>query len=86
MIEEWRGLLNGVLYVVQFSPVLDSSEADRVARMIREQPLFGWSVQRQYDALAAALASDADLSTGIPQPHPDAAVRTFLSQVLTRLA
>lgn len=84
MTEEWRGLLNGVLYVVQFS-VLDSDEADRVARMIREQPLFGWSVEQQYDALAAALASDADLSTGIPQPHPDAAVRTFLRDVLARL-
>lgn len=83
-MEEWRGLLNGVLYVVQFS-VLDSAEADRVARMIREQPIFGWTVEQQYDALAAALASDADLSTGIPQPHSDAELRTFLRAVVTRL-
>lgn len=83
---EWRGVVNGLLYVVQFEPSIDDDAvvADRVEQL-QAAPPFGLPVPRIVTALRTALADGRPLGTGIPQPHDETAVRTYLSQVADRL-
>jgi hypothetical protein len=84
--QQWRGAVNGVLYIVQFEPDLDDGQvvADRAAQLVA-QPIFDQPVQQTVDELRAALASGAQLTGGIPQPHDEATVRTFLGRLVDRL-
>ncbi|HEY6745767.1 MAG TPA: hypothetical protein VI357_08600 [Mycobacteriales bacterium] len=84
--EQWRGFVNGVLYMVQFEPTLDDDRvvAERAGRLVA-QPLFDRPVGDTVDGLRAALASGEQLTGAIPQPHDEAAVRTFLGRLADRL-
>jgi hypothetical protein len=85
-VEEWRGFVNGVLYMVQFEPTLDDERvvAERAGRLVA-QPIFDRPVEDTVTALRAALASGAPLTGGIPQPHDEATVRTFLGRLADRV-
>jgi hypothetical protein len=84
--EQWRGFVNGVLYLVQFEPDLErSADSNRSVQRLIDRPLFDRPVQDTVDALRAALASGGQLTGGIPQPHDEAAVRSFLTQLVDRL-
>jgi hypothetical protein len=84
--QQWRGAVNGVLYMVQFEPNLDDEQvvADRAAQLVA-QPIFDQPVQQTVDALRTALASGEPLTGAIPQPHDEATVRTFLGRLVDRL-
>lgn len=82
---EWRGVNNGVLYSVQFAQELNDAQVDRIARWLLGQPLWELTQQQEYDALAEALRSDAQLTKLIPEPHTENAYRDFLRRVLARL-
>jgi hypothetical protein len=82
---EWRGLVNAVLYTVQFDRALDDETVDRVARLLLENPLLGLTPEQEYAALAEALRSGEPLTGDIPQPHSEEAVRDFLARLLNRL-
>ncbi len=86
MAGEWRGVVNGVLYMVQFEPTLDDEQvvAERAGRLVA-QPLFDRPVGDTVDGLRAALASGEQLTGAIPQPHDEATVRTFLGRLADRL-
>jgi hypothetical protein len=84
-VAEWRGVNNGVLYSVQFARELDDAEVDRIARWLLGQPLWHLTQQQEYDALADALRSDAQLTELIPERHTEEAYRDFLRRVLARL-
>jgi hypothetical protein len=45
---EWRGLVNAILYTVQFDRDLDDEIIDRVAHMLVEQPLRGLTPEQEY--------------------------------------
>lgn len=84
MPEDWRGVSNAVLYTLIYKS-LEDSEADRVATGLVSEPLWALTQQEEYDALAEALRSDADLTSDIPTPHTDAQYRDFLKRVVDRL-
>jgi hypothetical protein len=84
--QRWRGTVNGVLYQTQFAPTLDDEQLVRTgAEQLVARPLFGQPPEVTLAALREALASDATLSTGIPQPHDEASVRAFLARLADRL-
>lgn len=86
MAGEWRGVVNGVLYLVQFEPTLDEEQvvAARADQLVA-QPIFDQPVAETVAALRAALASGERLSGGIPAPHDEATVRGFLQRLADRM-
>ncbi|GAA3788582.1 hypothetical protein ACFS5L_20780 [Streptomyces phyllanthi] len=79
------GLLNSILYCVQFSRELDERDVERITRMILEQPFHDLTTEEEYARIEAVLAEDSwdtDLSW---QPHDEPSVRGFLRRVLDRL-
>jgi hypothetical protein len=84
--QQWRGTVNGVLYQSQFAPTLDDDELVATgATQLVERPLFGQPPEVTLAALRAALRSGRPLTGGIPQPHDEASVRTFLARLADRL-
>jgi|HubBroStandDraft_1064217.scaffolds.fasta_scaffold29208_4 hypothetical protein len=86
--DSWRGLVNGILYMVIFSSGLDDIEADRVARYIGERPFGGMTAGQQRELLSAAvraprLAWDIDGALG---GRGEDEVRGFLRKVAERLS
>lgn len=82
---DWRGVNGGVLYSVQFARELDDTVVDRIARWLLGEPLWDLTQQQEYDALAEALRSDAQLTEFIPEAHTEEAYRDFLRRLLARL-
>lgn len=77
----WRGVVNGILYAVQFSPALGDAEVERVAGMIvRGRGLTGGPALYA-DAVSRALAQPGDLDTSIGTPHGEAEIRDFLARL-----
>ena len=71
-------LIRTLLYPVIFeSNIMDG--ADRVIQLTQEQPA------ELLQAIRRALASDFPLDTILPQPHADAAIRAFLTELERRL-
>lgn len=83
---QWRGTVNAVLYQTQFEPALDDRLVATGAHELVARPLWGQTPEVTLACLRAALASGAPLSTGIPQPHDEASVRSFLTRLVDRLA
>jgi hypothetical protein len=83
--QQWRGAVNGVLYVVQFEPVLDEQVVATTADQLVARPMFDQPVQRTVDQLREGLASGEQLTGVIPQPHDEAAVRDFVGRLVDRL-
>ncbi len=82
---KWQGLVNAVLYTVQFERILDAETADRVAHILVEEPLLRMTPEQEHTALREALSSGEPLTGGIPQPHGEEAVRRFTTAVLSRM-
>lgn len=71
-------LIRALLYPVIFeSNIMDG--VDRVIQLTEEQPAG------LLQAIRRALASDFPLDTILPQPHADAAIRAFLTELERRL-
>lgn len=84
--QQWRGVVNGVLYMVQFEPTLDDeSVVPARAEQLVARPLFDLPVAQIVDALRTALADGRPLTGGIPQPHDETTVRTFLTRLVDRM-
>jgi hypothetical protein len=83
--EWWQGVNGYVLYCVQFAQELDGTRVDWIAHLLLSRPLWAFTQQQEYDALAEALRSDAQLTAFIPEPHTEEAYRDFLRRVLARL-
>ncbi len=87
MAEPWRGDIDGVLYCLIFSQRLDDAEVDRLVSMILGGRSFARTPEQISASLAAALRSGERLTGGlIDQPHPEPAIRGFLTRLAERLA
>ena len=80
-----RAVANGVLYIVQFDPQLDDAVVERIAGRLIERPLFGQPLSATVEALTLVLASSEDVTGHLPQPHDEAACRSFLARLVERL-
>ncbi|WP_157101313.1 hypothetical protein [Nocardia shimofusensis] len=85
MADNWRPVVNAVLYMSQFSTALDEAEAQRVSAALLEKPLGNLTPEQEYRALADALESGQELDTVVKVKHAPAEVRSFLSRVVAEL-
>ena len=80
-----KGHIRALLYPVIFEH--DPIEAvDRVLDVVVHARALRSSPEDYLAAIDAALRSDDDLATLLPQPHSDAAVRRFLEALRSRLS
>jgi hypothetical protein len=84
-VEPWRGVINGIHYGVQFEPELTDEIAARITRALLEEPLFDLTEAEEYDAIVAALQSDATLTAVDPDRHGEAEFRDFLRRLLSNM-
>lgn len=84
--ERWQGVVNGVLYSVQFEPDLAAEGvAATWATRLLARPVFDLPVGETVAALRLALAGPGRLSGGVPQPHDESSVRAFLAELIDRM-
>ena len=81
----WLGVINGILYQIQFEQVLNGELAARTAQSIVDRPVFDLPIQENVDAIREALASDVPVTGLIDSLGTDQEVREFLSVVLARI-
>ncbi|MFE5206891.1 hypothetical protein [Streptomyces sp. NPDC056600] len=79
------GMLQAVLYCLQFSRELGDEEVERLSRTILEQPFYDLPVTEQYSGIEESLAVDLGRTDLSWQPHEEPAVRDFLRRLLDRL-
>lgn len=83
--EDWRPVVNGVLYSVQFREILNEELAVHTARSIIHRPLAGLTAEEQYAALTTAVQSGTELTWLEPESHNEGDFRAFLSMVLHQM-
>lgn len=77
MTNSWDGCIRALLYPVQFErDPLDG--VDRVLEVVVRNRVLGLTPAQYLELTRAALASDAELATLIPQPHAEPVVRRAL--------
>ena len=80
-----KGHVRALLYPVIFEH--DPIEGiDRVLDVVVHARALRSSPEDYLAAIDAALGSDEDLATLVPQPHSDAAVRQYLEELRSRLS
>lgn len=84
MVEEWRGVLNTILYGLIFKPALDEQAVDTMARRLIARRLYRQPTQYYYDTIKYALGLDVPLNSGMTQ-HSQDEIRVFFQRLLTRL-
>lgn len=84
-VESWRGLVNALLYQMQFRTALDEKAADEFARALVTEPLLDLSAAEEYALLEEAVRSDGRLTDFIPEPHGEEEVRDFLRRLVARM-
>lgn len=83
-LEEWRPVVNGVLYSLQFREQLDNELAAHMAQRLIREPLAGLTAEQQHEALTAAVETGIELTRRHPE-HPEDEVRRFLVDVLAEM-
>lgn len=83
--DPWDGCIRALLYPVQFErDPLDG--IDRVMELVVRRRALGLAPADYLALVRAALASEAELASLLPQPHPEPVVRHYLREVERRLA
>ncbi|MFB7724464.1 hypothetical protein [Nocardia sp. NPDC056100] len=85
MTQQWRGVVNAVLYGVQFSDTLGPEEVSRVSTALLTGPLGALTLDEKYGALVAALESNEELDTVVRIKHSESELRDFLGRVVAEL-
>lgn len=85
MTQPWRGVVNAVLYGVQFSDVLGPEEVGRVSTALLTEPLGNLHPEEEYRALVEALRSNEELDTVVRTKHSESDVRQFLNDIVAEL-
>ncbi len=84
MTNEWRPLLNTVLYMAQFSE-LDENEARRIAESLLAKPPGNFTIEKTYQSLVDALAAGEELNTVVQMRQSSEVVRNFLERIVDEL-
>ncbi|NEW53682.1 hypothetical protein GV794_24840 [Nocardia cyriacigeorgica] len=81
----WRGVVDAVLYSVQFDDLDSSSTVQKIADTMVARPFVGVSPEEGYRALIEGLDSEDRLTASMSTEHGEAEFRWFLAAVLGRL-
>ncbi|MET8282566.1 hypothetical protein [Micromonospora sp. NPDC005174] len=83
--DDWKGIINQILYGLMFTPQLDDDTADQMAVAMGERRYFGAGPDAYADAIVQAGRYDGPLTDEIDTPHGEAAFRDFLGRLGSRL-
>lgn len=84
-MEYFRGIVNTILYSVQFDAELDQGVADRIADTILNEPLATLTPEEEYSSLIEGLRCGAELPTLVQMRQSDGELREFLRLVVARM-
>lgn len=81
----FEGYIRALIYPVQFdaNPV---EQVDRMMQQIEAGRILRTNADDLLVAIQAALQSETELASLIPQPHPEAVIRTYLKELARRLS
>lgn len=85
MAQDWRAVMNAVLYGIQFSKVLGPEEVDRISTGLLANPLWNLTPDDEYQALSAALDSGEKLDNFVGTGHSESELRDFFQAVVGEL-
>ncbi|WP_162958394.1 hypothetical protein [Nocardia yunnanensis] len=85
MSDTWRGVVNAVLYKVQFADALGDDEVRRISGSLVHQPLWDLTVEDEYRALVEGLDSGEDLDPVVQANFSEADKRSFLTRIVGEL-
>ncbi|WP_331758054.1 hypothetical protein OG225_42040 (plasmid) [Nocardia sp. NBC_01377] len=85
MSDNWRPVVNAVLYICQFASELNDAEARRVANLLVTKPLGDLTIDQEYQALQSSLDSGEKLDTTVGVKFSTGEVRGFLARVIAEL-
>ncbi|MEV4617176.1 hypothetical protein AB0J74_00470 [Asanoa sp. NPDC049573] len=81
----WKGHINGILYGIQFDPVLDDTVVARVADGV-VGGMYPGDREVTLDAVNEALRSPGALNDVMETPHSEESIRDFLGKLSAALA
>ncbi|MFC9966184.1 hypothetical protein ACFVH4_18305 [Nocardia ignorata] len=81
----WQGIVNAVLYSVQFEKELDNSVVDRIAHALLTEPLGTFTPDEEYRILKVGLAAGEPIPEVVPMRQSPAELRNFLSRIVARM-
>ena len=81
----WRGMINAILYSVQFQDLDADETAPRIARAIMSEPVNDAPIAEHVDAIDAALASDEVLTALVDPYVAEQTGRAFLGRLRAEL-
>ncbi|MCT2277823.1 hypothetical protein [Micromonospora chalcea] len=79
--DDWKSIINQILYGLMFTPQLDDSTAEQMAAAMAEWRYFGTGPDVYADAIVQARRYDGPLTDEIETPHGEAAFREFLGRL-----
>lgn len=80
----WQGVVNAVLYSIQFDRI-DPGTVEKVVNTLTTRPSFNLTPEDQYHALNEALGAGDPLTSAIPTNHNEEDFRAFLAAVVERM-
>jgi hypothetical protein len=84
--DEWRGILNQLLYVLEYHPVPDDPAVDAIAENMIERRILPSGPEEYYHAYSQALQSARLLGPqSLPTRHDEASLRDTIARLLFRL-
>ncbi|KAF0848197.1 hypothetical protein [Nocardia caishijiensis] len=81
----WQGVVNAILYSVQFEKELDNSVVDRIAYALLTEPLGTFTQEDEYRILTDGLAAGTPIPEVVSMPEGAAELREFLNRIVARM-
>lgn len=85
MITTWPGVVNTILYHIQFEKELDQKIVDRISNALLVEPVFELTPEEEYSALENGLLQGEPLPEAVEVKWSDAEIRDFLTRVVQRM-
>ncbi|WP_446221743.1 hypothetical protein ACTWPB_17765 [Nocardia sp. IBHARD005] len=84
-MSNWQGIVNSILYSVQFESELNDGVVNRIAYALLTEPLSSLTPDDEYQSLSDGLAADTPLPNAVPMRQESTELREFLSRVVARM-
>lgn len=84
MANPWVGVVNAIIYSVQFEE-LDDAVADRIAQALLTEPYATYTPEEEFNALAEGIRNGYPLPDAITTKHKSEDLRKFISSIVRRM-